>query len=676
MEKFELWIDESGDFLNDEEKIKQGKTASCVGGVLVKEGILGENKLRNWIPEEMHCCESTDTKKQMQYIEEMQKLDGLKYVLLVNEETVSFFDDRDTYFFMLAEMIVQVLKKLKSENREIHLKITIATRVKGNLNQTHKEFIEGQQEIDIKKLEEHLALARYRDGNIVRKEWSIIADKARDNVKLQVADIVCNTYFTRDTKMKEYSDKLREYFSDEKKTWKFTLSQDRYTSFFVDMLSKGELGAAVLGLCKSKTENNIKKGMHSVEKRLAVYPIELLKWQLQYISIMLQYYVNQDDGHGIFQEEYILLLNNLKHYFLPILEQANTKSIKELAAEFAFDMEFYLLTVYTHMGNLNEESEQITKCDLMVEKLLPTWNNTDKKIKYKNRKLIHQINCFDFENAYGVFKKERERLKEIQEWMSSVNDDSVKYEEYAKLLGTGAQILQLQIRGDKSKYEEARRISGEAIDTFKDSLSQKRQYQYRIMIETDIGNYSEAILFLKKSLGLQKDVASKQLLSTLKDRFDWMHMIRLIAEGMIADRKEARGLFELITKEKGIFEIADKENKNHPYEIIMWKLGTCYAVSNQLNAAQNYYDKSIQFCFAKSNFTLWIIGMTVLLEKYAYVLKNDDKKTKDIKKDIQKYMKKIDNASMPDNMKEIFKDVDLERTEWEYFFVQSRKVTY
>lgn len=233
MPNFELWIDESGDFLNDKEKIKQGKTPSCVGGVLVKEGILGVNKLRNWIPEEMHCCESTDTKKQMQYIEEMQKLDGLKYVLLVNKETVSFFDDRDTYFFMLAEMIVQVLKKLKSENREIHLKITIATRVKENLNQTHKEFIEGQQEIDIEKLEEHLELAGYRDGNIVNTEWSIIANKAKDNVKLQVADIVCNTYFTRDTKMKKYSDKLKEYFGDEEKTWKFTLSQDRYISFLL-----------------------------------------------------------------------------------------------------------------------------------------------------------------------------------------------------------------------------------------------------------------------------------------------------------------------------------------------------------------------------------------------------------------------------------------------------------
>lgn len=402
------------------------------------------------------------------------------------------------------------------------------------------------------------------------------------------------------------------------------------------MLSKGELGAAVLGLCKSKTENDIKKGMQSVEKRLAVYPIELLKWQLQYISTMLQYYVNQDDGHGIFQEEYILLLNNLKQYFLPTLEQSN---IRELAADFAFDMEFHLLTVYTHIGNLNRESEQIKKCDLMVEKLLPTWNNVDKKIKYKNRKLIHQINCFDFENAYGVFREERERLKEIQEWMS-VNDDNVKYEEYAKLLGTGTQILQKQIRGDKSKYEEAREISDEAIDAFMDFSSKKRQYQYRVMIETDKGNYNEAMIFLQKTLDLPNDIVNKQLLSTLKDRFDWMHIIRLTAEGMIAGREEEGELFELIQKEKGIFEIAEEKGKNHPYEIIMWKLGTCYAVSDQLNAAQNYYNKSIQFCFAESNFTLWIIGMAVLLEKYAYVLKNGNKKTKDIKKDIQKYMNK------------------------------------
>ena len=38
MKEFELWIDESGDFKDDDIKRKKGHTPSCVGGALVERG--------------------------------------------------------------------------------------------------------------------------------------------------------------------------------------------------------------------------------------------------------------------------------------------------------------------------------------------------------------------------------------------------------------------------------------------------------------------------------------------------------------------------------------------------------------------------------------------------------------------------------------------------------------
>lgn len=243
-----------------------------------------------------------------------------------------------------------------------------------------------------------------------------------------------------------------------------------------------------------------------------------------------------------------------------------------------------------------------------------------------------------------MFCEKRSHLEEIVEFMTIVNGNQVKYNEYAKFLGTGVQILQAKIRHDKDTYDAAVELSECAINAFEDTISKRRQYQYRSMIETDAEEFDRALVFLKKSMGLAETADNNEILDKMGDNeFSWMYLIRLVAEGFLSEWKTANELFELITKNSVFNQIAGNGARKHPYEIIMWKLATCWAVNNQFSAAMKYYKKCIDFCFEGENFTLWIIGYAALLEEYAYALRIGKKEVKvDIlKKDLVRYHKKI-----------------------------------
>ena len=88
------------------------------------------------------------------------------------------------------------------------------------------------------------------------------------------------------------------------------------------------------------------------------------------------------------------------------------------------------------------------------------------------------------------------------------------------------------------------------------------------------------------------------------------------------------------------------------------------------------YEKALEASFRDKEYTIWIINYAVLLEKYAFALRMEEKDCGTVKKELIKYGNKIQKSDMPDNMKEIFKDVDYEKSDWEYYYKWSRKITY
>ena len=94
-----------------------------------------------------------------------------------------------------------------------------------------------------------------------------------------IADIVCNSFLTRDTKFRgEQGRYINEIHNRDEKTWKFSVFESSMEKAIKQLLLDGQLGEAVISLCQSPNEQYILKKMDEISsymKSLAYDDIHL-----------------------------------------------------------------------------------------------------------------------------------------------------------------------------------------------------------------------------------------------------------------------------------------------------------------------------------------------------------------------------------------------------------------
>ena len=129
MKYFELWLDESGDFEKDAEKIKKGFNCSFVGGILAEKGAITNNDINLLIQNDFfHCCENNEKTEQFEIFKKITAL-NCRFVIFNNTECIYTVDNNLTYQNIICEGIVRLLKTLKGMYGDIHVDIIIANRV-------------------------------------------------------------------------------------------------------------------------------------------------------------------------------------------------------------------------------------------------------------------------------------------------------------------------------------------------------------------------------------------------------------------------------------------------------------------------------------------------------------------------------------------------------------------
>ena len=89
-------------------------------------------------------------------------------------------------------------------------------------------------------------------------------------------------------------------------------------------------------------------------------------------------------------------VDNMTDKYIPF-----TKDVKIYNEQLDFDMHFFMLTIATHKGEVDVESEEISKCRSLVKKLPYTWENLEYYLNYKMREIEHLNNIFDFSATIG-----------------------------------------------------------------------------------------------------------------------------------------------------------------------------------------------------------------------------------------------------------------------------------
>ena len=205
MRSFELYLDESGKFINEDKAI----TPSLIGGLLVRKDDLSLKKADDIMKEAIknvpgnYVHINDISKKDLKLsgkvaVDIMQKIKNIPayVVIFSNKELLDFKDDKLLYLNIMAEGIINLLEKLSLEKSDaIELNVVAAVRrdLKINDNRTIIEIDEYstriKERIYMKMAEKNLFLSKNCKVNFK-------LSSARTNPKLMLADVVCNSKLT------------------------------------------------------------------------------------------------------------------------------------------------------------------------------------------------------------------------------------------------------------------------------------------------------------------------------------------------------------------------------------------------------------------------------------------------------------------------------------------------
>lgn len=722
MKRFELWLDESGDFEKDDSQKKAKAVPSLIGGLLTENSSFPDSAVGTIIPEEYyHSIDHADQLERFRRIDEkLSKRTENRFVVFSNQERVNIVDNNLTYLNIIAEGILQLLKSLKARYGTVFLRVLIANRVDTTTGRDYSSSVVSVGEYE-KRLNEKMVLASL-ENSISSQEWELRTASARKDKRLMLADIVCNTFFTRQRKNK-FDQQERAYiesiYTDSERTLVFTVFESFSEKLFRNDLLNGHIGEAVSNICLCAEEDVLERCFSLLKQRMKESGPSDLRLQYRFVSAYVEYYMNVDRDFDLCSR----LLTNLLKYYIPLLKEEGGKEILEDANRLELDLRFYLMTTYTHTGNIEGAAALEHECREAVEQLPPTLDTVSYKIRFAHRNVINLINMFDFESALLEVDAIIDRCAEVEELLGLVCPDrEIAYEEMAKALGTRVQIrtFLLRMHSDKDFYLEACRDSDLAICKFENQTDKQRQYLYRVQMETDAKQYDIALEYLYRAVGigefLQGDSAEDQESAAqendlVQSRYQnasgkneeirreanlrklWKEAekyspfavcayIRLMAEGAISGWPLAKALYSRVSDSQLLPSLRNEGKLYHPIEIVFWKMGTFQSLNNMFQASMDNYTKAVEICFADTDIALKIIGLAVEMEQYSVMLREQGGKGRKIpnlpakKRSLSNHYAEIRKSDSSGILERIWKDIDFESRDAEYFWKESRKVTY
>lgn len=688
---FELWLDESGTFENDK-LIVDNKMPSHVGGILYdcRDNL---KPIISIAPEEgFHATEQPDAEIVYRRFCEISE-QNLRLILFQNKERLVIVDDKLTYLEIITEGILDVINRLKAVYGAVHLKILVAirkdnpkaeriAREKGGAPEDY--FIEIKSNDYVKQLRSKILVNGINSG-IKEDEWSIEFGSARHDKRLLLCDIVCNTFFTKDTKIKnrvgiEASEYVNRVFNDEKKTWIFSVLNDPETDFFYKYMGENRFGEAISVICQSRNKVSIKRCIDETAERIINLSSASIDLQYSFISAQVQYFINISREYDKCER----FLYNLNEFLVPILESVPSNIHTKIAERLKFDLFFSLDTVYSHMGNINASAECEKKCDKLIPMLPQGFETVNYIIKYRLRKIQNQINRFDFAGAERSCTEQINQCANMKSAMLlAVDNYDMNYSELAKAFSMRSQVRTFLLRVYPEKYGVAVEDSNHAIEEFEYEYDIKRHYLTRVHLETEANNANKALEYLAKAFSKEENeniIGGMAAELNAHNPYEIMAYFRLMGEGMLRGFTYAGTMLEELVRKHSLPTIDEEKEVYHPYEIIFWKYATTLAVKGNIKAALKFYDRAQEICFDDQNdLTLICIGLAIEAEMLYFMKKDKDKELKNAEKKFQRNYQRFLRYDPPETMRTLFRKLnELEENEIsaETYYAISRRVTY
>ena len=671
MRSFELYLDESGKFADENKAI----SPSLIGGILVKKDDLSIDKAKNIMEEAVknvhekyvHINDLTKINPKLSAkvaVDIMKNIRNIPahVVVFSNKELLDFKDDKLLYLNIMAEGIVNLLEKLSMEKADpIELNVIAAVRrdLKIDDDKTVIEIEEYssriKERIYMKMAEKNLFLSKNCKLNFK-------LSSARKNPKLMIADVVCNSKLTINSK--KFNDEQREILNNiyDSSKYIFSVFKTDIQKKLSEYLIQNNVVDAMFLLNEENDEKQSKELALLIINNINTMPISNLRIQLELLALKIRSIIDVQ-RNLILCEKFLVKLQN------EIIGKIKVKDF--IINKLKIDISLYLLTIYTHQGDNENSKKQIEISKKGLREINGSWDFLDYYYILKIREAVFYNTCFNNTKAIDVLTEVIDKFIKLLKIMNEVKEFSnIKSDMVAKAVGTRLQSYTNLITPNTPEnlkqeyYEKAVQDSNFAINQFISEMDKRRQYQYRAMLEISMDNFDNAVKYLMKVVGLNEINFDKFLayVNTITD-FSKNFIITnyfIIMQNALKNGNKSLGLkmydsyknnkeiyneYSLITEENQIvFENNNKDIYMHPFEIIYWNLGKFIEEANR-DLANKYFDKALEICDKMNEQTIDVLAIAIEADKLII--------SKNIQNDKQNLLKRYSNIVNNEKYSEI-----------------------
>lgn len=683
MRSFELYLDESGEFVNEDKAI----SPSLIGGILVKKDDLSLEKAEKIMQEALssvpgkyvHINDLTKIDQKLSAriaIDIMQNVRAIPahVVVFSNKELLDFKDDKLLYLNIMAEGIVNLLEKLSLEKADpIELNVIAAVRRNLKINDD-KSIIEAEEyssrikeRIYMKMAEKNLFLSKNCKVNFK-------LSSARKNPKLMIADAVCNSKLTINSR--KFNDEQRKILNNiyDNSKYIFSVFKTDIQKKLSEYLMQNNIVDAIFLLSEENDEKQSKELVSLVINNINTMPISNLRIQLELLALKIRSIIDVQ-RNLILCEKFLLKLQN------EIIGKIKVKdfSINKLR----IDISLYLLTIYTHQGDNENSKKQIEISKKELKEINGSWDFLDYYYILKIREAVFYNTSFNNEKAIEVLTEVIDKFIKLLKTMNEVEEFSnIKSDMVAKAVGTRLQAYTDLITPNTPEelrqeyYKKAVKDSDFAISQFVSEIDKRRQYQYRAMLEISMENFDEAVKYLMKVVGLT-EINFDKFLTNVNSIADFsknfvMTNYFVIMQNALNNKNKSLGteMYEAYKNNKEIYaeySLEDDENDvifenngkdiyMHPFEIIYWNLGKYIKETNK-DLATKYFDKALEICDKMNEQTIDVLAIAIEADKLII--------SKNIQADKSKLLKRYTDIANNENYKDINEFLDKLKEEFE-----------
>lgn len=641
MRRLELYLDESGQFIDEKEALNP----SLIGGILVEKDRLTTKRAQEIMEvatkqitgNYVHINDISKIDKKIsgdvsiEIIKQIRKIPA-NIVIFENNEMLDFNDDKILYLNIISEGIVNLLERLSIERPEgIELNVIAAVRrdLKVHDDRTIIEYEEYS-----KRIKEKIYMKIAEKNIFLSKDCKVNFElsSARKNAKLMLADVVCNSRLTRNSSKfnNEQKEFLEQTFNSQK--YMFNVFRTDLQKKISAYLIQNNIADAIFLINECDDEQKKKQLASLIVNNINLMPMSNLKIQLELLSLKIKSLINVHRNLILCEK----LLINIQTMIIPKI-----KLTDYVINKLILDVSLYLLTIYTHLGDNVHSKEQIQISNKILEKISGSFEYFDYYNILKIREAIYYNTCFNHEKTVEVMtdfiQKNEAFIKAITE-ITGAKD--IKSDSLAKAVGTRLQAYTCLITPSTDSklkdeyYKKGIEDSNFAIEQFISKSDKQRQYQYRCMLEISYGNLDEAIKYLMKIFDLNgtdfKEFIEKLANVTDYSKYfilvDYLEIMQFaknngkerIADEMFSKLKDNLNVYSQFAfnqeESTAIFENKAKSESFHPIEFIYWDFAKYFKKNNKY-LANLYYDMAIRICSEMNETTMEIIKISIIADR-------------------------------------------------------------